>query len=401
MRKSRFMLSLLGALVASGCAGSGSAPVDATVPSAAFVAPDGAKATPNTGASRLADGLGSGIDAPLTPAAAAPSATAAGGPAPAAVSGDGVVFTWTGGGSSVNVAGDFNAWSADADPMVKQADGSFRLVKKLEPGRYAYKFVVDGQWKPDPAAKETVDDGFGGKNSLVVVGTGGAGTAVAASSTVVAPVPAAGGPTTSADGAVFTYKGPGSAVTVAGEWNGWDMAADPMVKQADGTFRLVKKLEPGRYPYKFVVDGQWTTDPSATETVDDGFGGKNAVIVVGPAAGGAATATPAPATGAGAAAAAGVGAGRAPEVTPQGVRFTFGGTAAKTVHLAGDFNGWSVTTDPLTRGADGAWSIVKALPAGTHAYKFVVDGTTWKPDDANPASADDGFGGKNSIVTVP
>ena len=72
-----------------------------------------------------------------------------------------------------------------------------------------------------------------------------------------------------------------------------------------------------------------------------------------------------------------------------------------SVSVAGDFNGWSVTTDPLTRGADGAWSIVKALPAGTHAYKFVVDGTTWKPDDANPASADDGFGGKNSIVTVP
>jgi 1,4-alpha-glucan branching enzyme len=366
-------------LVAAGCASTGGG---SNGPAAAFVAPDGARATPNTGASRLADGP----EAAVATAAAAPAKPAAGGST--AATGEGTRFVWTGGGSAVSVAGDFNNWDQAADPMTRQPDGSFVLVKKLAPGRVGYKFVVDGQWKPDPAAKETVDDGFGGKNSVVVVG-GDAAVPAPASPT---PAAAAAG---NADGAVFTYSGGGAAVSVAGEFNAWDMAADPMVKQADGSFRLVKKLEPGRYAYKFVVDGQWTTDPKAAETVDDGFGGKNAVMVVGGASGAAPTPEAAPP-----AAASASGKGRAPEVTADGVRFTFGG-AARTVHLAGDFNAWAPAVDALTRGADGTWSFVKKLPSGTHAYKFVVDGTTWKIDEANPASVDDGFGGKNSVVVVP
>jgi hypothetical protein len=30
----------------------------------------------------------------------------------------------------------------------------------------------------------------------------------------------------------------------------------------------------------------------------------------------------------------------------------------------------------------------------------VVDGSNWKQDTSNPESNDDGFGGKNSVVTV-
>jgi hypothetical protein len=39
----------------------------------------------------------------------------------------------------------------------------------VEAGRYEYMFVVDGQWLPDPNAKESVQNPFGGKNSLLVV----------------------------------------------------------------------------------------------------------------------------------------------------------------------------------------------------------------------------------------
>ena len=31
----------------------------------------------------------------------------------------------------------------------------------------------------------------------------------------------------------------------------------------------------GRHEYKFVVDGAWLADPSATESVPDGFGGQS------------------------------------------------------------------------------------------------------------------------------
>ena len=201
------------------------------------------------------------------------------------------------------------------------------------------------------------------------------------------------------DGSAFVWKGEGGTVAVAGEFNAWNTSADPLTKQADGSWKLVKKLSPGRYAYKFVIDGgTWKEDPTATETIDDGFGGKNAVMVVGGAAGASAGAavgavvTPA--------ATAPAGKGRAPVVVADGVLFVFAG-AASSVHLAGDFNAWSTSADPLAKQADGTWTITKKLAAGTYAYKFVVDGSTWKTDEANLEGKDDGFGGKNSIVVVP
>ncbi len=226
----------------------------------------------------------------------------------------------------------------------------------------------------------------------------GAGTATA--SPVVAAAPTAGGTAAGAEGVTFVWKGEGGSVSLAGEFNGWNTSADPLTKQADGSWSLTRKLEPGRYMYKFVVDGSnWKEDPTAKESADDGFGGKNSVVVVGgagPAPGaGTPAAAGAPATGTPVAS----GKGRPPVQTADGVVFTFGG-AARSVSLAGDFNGWVLTADPLTRQADGSWTITRRLAPGTYEYKFLVDGTTWKTDEANPEAKADPFGGKNSVVTV-
>lgn len=70
----------------------------------------------------------------------------------------------------VFVAGEFNNWSATATPMRKGANGQWVVTVPLKPGRYQYKFVVDGKWLPDPDNPMQVDDGYGGKNSVVVVG---------------------------------------------------------------------------------------------------------------------------------------------------------------------------------------------------------------------------------------
>jgi hypothetical protein len=43
-------------------------------------------------------------------------------------------------------------------------------------------------------------------------------------------------------------------------------------------------LSPGRYEYKFVVDGQWEQDSTNPDAADDGFNGFNSVITVPPAA---------------------------------------------------------------------------------------------------------------------
>jgi anti-sigma factor RsiW len=67
--------------------------------------------------------------------------------------------------SRVEVAGDFNGWVPE--PLVRRPDGFFELVVPLAPGRYEYSFCVDGRWGPDPAARRYVDDGFGGRNSVI------------------------------------------------------------------------------------------------------------------------------------------------------------------------------------------------------------------------------------------
>jgi diguanylate cyclase (GGDEF)-like protein len=71
---------------------------------------------------------------------------------------------------SIAVAGDFNGWSKDEDVMQRDPEGGFSLALNLAPGRYAYKFVINGEWYiADPQAAQYAHDGYGGRNSVVVV----------------------------------------------------------------------------------------------------------------------------------------------------------------------------------------------------------------------------------------
>jgi hypothetical protein len=67
----------------------------------------------------------------------------------------------------VAVLGSFNAWVPQE--FERQPDGSWRSTLRLAPGRYSYKLLVDGRLRPDPAAASTEPDGFGGRNSLLIV----------------------------------------------------------------------------------------------------------------------------------------------------------------------------------------------------------------------------------------
>lgn len=68
-------------------------------------------------------------------------------------------------------------------------------------------------------------------------------------------------------------------VTIAGDFNAWDPQGTQLVQQdAAGTFAGTVRLPPGEHEYMFVVDGEWITDPAATEHRPDGFGRTNAII---------------------------------------------------------------------------------------------------------------------------
>jgi hypothetical protein len=69
----------------------------------------------------------------------------------------------------VVLCGEFNQWSPEATPMKRQSDGRWMTTVALQPGRYQYKFVADGQWLPDPGAREAVPNPFGSLNSVVEV----------------------------------------------------------------------------------------------------------------------------------------------------------------------------------------------------------------------------------------
>jgi len=80
---------------------------------------------------------------------------------------------------------------------------------------------------------------------------------------------------------------PGAAtVAVAGDFNGWNPARTPLEPGSNGAWVVTIPLEPGRYEYMFVVNGQeWIADPFAAERTADGFGSENAVLDVRPDAG--------------------------------------------------------------------------------------------------------------------
>lgn len=73
---------------------------------------------------------------------------------------------------SVFIAGTFNDWRPEATPMIFLEQGRWAKDLALPPGDYEYCLVVDGQWKPDPQAAETVANPFGGMNSIRRVGNG-------------------------------------------------------------------------------------------------------------------------------------------------------------------------------------------------------------------------------------
>ncbi len=70
---------------------------------------------------------------------------------------------------SVAVAGTFNGWDANASPLRQFRGGRWSVRLSLEPAIYEYRFLVDGAWKPDPAAKRYVTNCCGGVNSVLIV----------------------------------------------------------------------------------------------------------------------------------------------------------------------------------------------------------------------------------------
>ena len=72
-------------------------------------------------------------------------------------------------------------------------------------------------------------------------------------------------------------------VCIAGSFNDWHPTVTPMIRLENDRWAKELALPPGRYEYRFVVDGVWVDDPAATELIPNSFGTANAVLEVRPA----------------------------------------------------------------------------------------------------------------------
>jgi len=228
------------------------------------------------------------------------------------------------------IAGNFNGWSTTQTPMQRVNDG-WMVYVDLKPGKYSYKFIVDGEWINDPNNKlrEWVTDPNnklrerdreGDYNSIVYCCNHR-----------------------------FELKGYQDArkVVVTGNFFSWNPKGMAMKKTTDG-WALPVYLRDGTYAYKFLVDNQWMTDPANKEVRKDADGNMNSFVEIG---------------------------------KPYLFKLD-GHTSADKVILSGSFNGWS-ENELIMNKTEKGWQLPYVVSAGNYEYKFLVD-REWMTDPANP-----------------
>jgi chromosome partitioning protein len=69
-------------------------------------------------------------------------------------------------------------------------------------------------------------------------------------------------------------------VLIAGDFNGWNPVSPLQMTHRPGEWRVKLPLAPGRYRYRFIVDGEWVTDPHNNYVETNQFGELNNVVEV-------------------------------------------------------------------------------------------------------------------------
>jgi 1,4-alpha-glucan branching enzyme len=80
---------------------------------------------------------------------------------------------------------------------------------------------------------------------------------------------------------VFALYAPDAAdVLVAGSFCDWSLRSVRLKRDRTGTWKATVPLSPGRYEYRFIVDGEWRDDPNCPDRAANPFGTQNCVLDV-------------------------------------------------------------------------------------------------------------------------
>ena len=70
---------------------------------------------------------------------------------------------------SVYLSGDFNMWNPRKHPLKRNKTGVWQKTLMLLPGRYEYRFVIDGRWSNDMQKLQTCMNCYGTLNNVLTV----------------------------------------------------------------------------------------------------------------------------------------------------------------------------------------------------------------------------------------
>ncbi len=78
----------------------------------------------------------------------------------------------------------------------------------------------------------------------------------------------------------FVFPAPKARrVSLAGDFNNWDLKDLPMYKASDGVWYLSVSLIPGRHEYRFIADDAWQGSENGVKIVAAEIPGGTSVLV--------------------------------------------------------------------------------------------------------------------------
>ena len=87
------------------------------------------------------------------------------------------------------------------------------------------------------------------------------------------------------------------------------------------------------------------------------------------------------------------------KAAPKKVQFEFLAPEAREVFVAGEFNDWDRTANPLRRDKSGMWKLTLPLMPGRYEYRFLTDGN-WENDRSCSGCVPNEFGSLNCVRIV-